>query len=360
MVHPIDASRPWRRLALLRAKLVALVAVLAACGANEPPQPMAPAAPPAPEPLRIAPPAPDDRALRYTVLMMDHPAGSSVVTVHADGSRDATWSYSDRGRGPEQRTRYEVGADGTFVRLDIRGVDYLKLSVEEQFSVTAGAPTWKSDSEHGSAPAGTVALYIPTQGPPELFAAEVRAMLHAPTRAIALLPAGEGRVAPVLERTFAAKGRSVHVTRYEVTGFDYEPDAIWLDDDGELFAQAAAWSSTVREGWEDVVPELVHLQRDAEAARLAALAQTHGHTPPPAGLAIEHARLFDVETKKVTPDATIVVKSDRIVAAGPSGQIKVPPGVEILDAKGKTAIPGLWDMPSTPPRSMACSTWPAA
>ena len=34
----------------------------------------------------------------------------------------------------------------------------------------------------------------------------------------------------------------------------------------------------------------------------------------------------------------------RITAVGPSGRVAVPPGATIVNAAGKTVMPGLWDM----------------
>src|SRR4029453_17183017 len=43
-------------------------------------------------------------------------------------------------------------------------------------------------------------------------------------------------------------------------------------------------------------------------------------------------------------DAVVVVRGDRIVAAGPRGSVSIPEGAGIVDASGKTILPGLWDM----------------
>lgn len=40
---------------------------------------------------------------------------------------------------------------------------------------------------------------------------------------------------------------------------------------------------------------------------------------------------------------SVLVRGDRIVAAGATGQIDVPAGATVIDASGKTLIPGLWD-----------------
>jgi imidazolonepropionase-like amidohydrolase len=43
-------------------------------------------------------------------------------------------------------------------------------------------------------------------------------------------------------------------------------------------------------------------------------------------------------------DSVIVVDGDRIVAAGPRNKVAIPKDATVIDAKGKTILPGLWDM----------------
>ena len=60
--------------------------------------------------------------------------------------------------------------------------------------------------------------------------------------------------------------------------------------------------------------------------------------------AILGARLVDGTGKPAVADSAVVVENGRIVAAGPRASVKVPKDAAIFDAKGKTLLPGLWDM----------------
>ena len=333
----------------MRHALALLPLIAVACGGSPTPAPAAQpnTAPDPPAPLASASaPAGGDRTLRFVVDTMGHVSGSSVVTIHADGSRDATWEFNDRGRGPKQDTHWETAPDGTLTRVDITGVDYLKQAVNEHLRSDGGRLAWSNNAEHGDAAAGTHAFYVPMEGAPDLTGTLVRAALASPDGQLALLPGGTAHVTRAGDLTVQAEGKSMHIVRYDVDGFAFEPFSVWLDDDRELFALPFGWFCTVREGWQGVVQKLVEVQREASAARYAALAKQLAHGPPKAGLAIVHARLFDSEKKRIVPDATIVVRGDRIVAAGPATTTKVPAGVETIDAAGKTALPGLWDMHS--------------
>jgi len=59
---------------------------------------------------------------------------------------------------------------------------------------------------------------------------------------------------------------------------------------------------------------------------------------------IRNGDVFDSERGVVRPRTTIVIEGERIAAVGPADSIKSPAGATIIDATGKTVIPGLWDM----------------
>jgi imidazolonepropionase-like amidohydrolase len=61
-------------------------------------------------------------------------------------------------------------------------------------------------------------------------------------------------------------------------------------------------------------------------------------------LVITHARMIDVVKNSLLPDATIWIENGKIKAVGKSSDIQIPADVFVLDAKGKTILPGLWDM----------------
>ena len=60
-------------------------------------------------------------------------------------------------------------------------------------------------------------------------------------------------------------------------------------------------------------------------------------------IAIVGATLIDGTGGSVVPDSVVVIRGDRIVAAGKRDEVKVPAGAEVVDAKGLTLVPGLID-----------------
>lgn len=65
----------------------------------------------------------------------------------------------------------------------------------------------------------------------------------------------------------------------------------------------------------------------------------------PAGnlIAIVGVRVIDGRGGPPLPDATVVVRGDRIAQVGPRDQIKVPAGAQVVDGAGLSLLPGLID-----------------
>src|SRR5262249_39493187 len=54
--------------------------------------------------------------------------------------------------------------------------------------------------------------------------------------------------------------------------------------------------------------------------------------------------VFEPERLRMSPASTIVISGQRIVQVGPDGSVPIPANAEIIDATGKSVLPGLWDM----------------
>ncbi len=243
--------------------------------------------------------------------------------------------------------RWILGAGGVPLKLEITGTDYLKNPVAERFGIANGRAAWKNSAEDASAalPGGAAAppFYIPLEGAPEATAVLARALLAAPGGRLPLLPVGEASAERLGSVAVKAGGRSRTVEEVSISGLGFTPSPLWLDPDGTFFAFSDGWSTLVREGWEDAMPQLVAAQQAADEKRESALAARLAHRPEK-GLAITGARLFDSASGTSRPGTTVVVVGDKIQAVGPDGSVAIPPGAEVMEARGRTLLPGLWDL----------------
>jgi imidazolonepropionase-like amidohydrolase len=299
------------------------------------------AASPAPASPATAPPA--SAEIRYTLLLAGNHNGLAVTTPLSDHEWRYTFEFNDRGRGPSTVTHAVVDAQGLPVLFETTGHDYYKNPVDEKFERTGGKATWSNASEHGER-AVTGPVFFPSlNGPPQETELLARALLRAPGHRLDLLPEGQQTIEEL--GTLAVKNgrqaKTLHL--YALSGSGFEPSDIWLDEQGVLFASLSGWSGAIREGWEGVLPEVGKAQEARNAERekaLAARLARHPHGP----LVFTHARLLDPAAGTVRPGTTVVVSGDRVTAVGEDGKVAVPGGAEVVDARGRTLMPGLWDM----------------
>lgn len=277
---------------------------------------------------------------RYTVLLAGNRAGTLDVCEQPDGSRVQLFEFNDRGRGPRTRALTAYDARGLPERVEIDGHDYLKNEVDERFTRAAARATWKNKAEQGES--ATSGFYVSYSGPPSEVADLARALLRSSGR-LPLLPEGEARLDERGEQMLKVEGAERHVVHYALGGLGFTPIDVWLEATGPRFVLASRWLSVVPAGWEDALPALLAAQEKDAARRQEEQARRLARRP--AGpLVFRNARVLDVEAGALRPAHTVVVSGDRITAVGPDATTAAPEGAELIDARGRVLMPGLWDM----------------
>jgi imidazolonepropionase-like amidohydrolase len=283
--------------------------------------------------------------LRYTVFLGDlRPAGQATCHVEPGGDSVLTLEVSDRGRGQHLTTRIRFDGAGVPLREHVTGVDYWKNPVDERFERTHGKAVWNSGSEKGEKKIASPAFYITRSGWNLDIGLLAIALLHSPQKRLPLLPEGEARMESAGSARVEARGRARNLSLYAISGLAYTPVYVWMESSGSFFGRYDGYITVVPQGWEDAAPELIKAQAQAVASRQKALAARLSHRPAGA-LVIRGARLFDSAAGAVRPGtSTVVVSGNRIQAVGRDGEVPVPAGAEVVDARGKMLLPGLWDM----------------
>ena len=281
-------------------------------------------------------------ASRSSVLMMGTLAGQQAVWKASDGTLHVFFQFNDRGRGPKTTTLFVLGKNGNPVSEAIKGNDYLKADVDEQFSLDHQTAHWKNRAEQGSKAIDGYGFYVGINGPPEETTLLARAAL-ANGGKIALLPEGEAQVREVSQLDVEASGKKKHLRLYTISGLDFFPHHLWLDEAHEYFAAGQRWFMVIREGWESTQEALLVAQNRVAEARNAELAQKLAHHYNN-GIVFQHANVFDADGARILPNQTVVIAGNRIARVGPSNKDDSPQGALVIDATGKTLIPGLWDM----------------
>ena len=267
--------------------------------------------------------------------------GSQITSVLPDGTIDVRYAYMDRGHGPDLHSRISVGSDGFITSLQTTGVNYSKHSVDETFVDTPSGVHWKNaieNEQHSS----ERRLYVSFAGTPEESAIVVRAILQA-QKALPLWPAGEASAVARETLTLHNGTQRRSVTMFEVSGFSFVPDYVWLDaKDHSLFMLGSEWGAVIVRGWKDALPQLFAAQHDRDTKRGREEARAFAQTSP-AALAVSDVALFDPATATLLPGRTVLMQGDHVVALG-DASLTVPSDARRIDGAGKTLMPGMWDM----------------
>ena len=283
---------------------------------------------------------------RYVVLNHGRPAGEMLV-VSAGDSTVVRYHHYDRQRGLRTETRYrtrngEIVGGETF-QLPLYGpMPSTFPAPVDRFEVTRDSVLWGArDSVRGTRRAGG-SFYRLRSGTLHDQALLARHLLTQPKGTADILPSGSAR-AEIIRDTLLRTPRGATRARLVAVrnGRSTVPSLLWLDERGDPLASQVGWFITVRRGSEELLPALRALEIAFRNREGAAVARRLAPAPVPA-VAIVNGDVFDSERAAMVPRTNVLIRGDRIVAVG--RDIAIPDDARVIDAAGKTVMPGLWDM----------------
>jgi hypothetical protein len=286
--------------------------------------------------VQLMVPPPDAR--RFVIVSAAGEHGRVSLWRGGDGAVNARGSLLLRGFVFESDSSVRLNSNGVPERVTIRGVDP-SGDVGETFTVDNGRARWRTRSDEGEAAFDGRAFYIPAGGLPDGSLAE--ALYRAPDRRLPLLPGGEARLVRLTEATVGEGDLRRTVTAYAIEGLSLSPQPIWLDAEGRYFANVGTLS-LLPEGYAGARAALEAAQEAALAQRSPALARRFGQLPA-TPVAFTNVRLFDSLAGRFVEDQTVVVEGERIRLVGPAASTRPPANARLIDGRGRTLVPGLWD-----------------
>jgi imidazolonepropionase-like amidohydrolase len=283
--------------------------------------------------------APAD-ARHYFIQSTGGKHGDSWRWTAPDGTRMGRESMNLRGQVFELDSSGKPGADGMPLAVAIRGVTP-QGDAAETFTISGGTASWTSPIDAGSASYSVPAFYVSQGGPIDTTAWFLEALLARPDKSLALLPGGRARAARLVDLEVGSGAAKQTIVLWSITGTGTSPLPIWADANNRFFALTVgiAWLPEAYAGEQARIEEA---QAKAMAAQAPGLARSLVKEPP-GPVAFTGVRLFDADQTRFLDDQTVVVDKGVISAVGARDSVKVPAGAEVIDGRGKTLIPGLWD-----------------
>ena len=266
--------------------------------------------------------------------------GDSWSWIAANGNRMGRESMNLRGQVFEVDSDGKAGADGMPWTVAIRGVTP-SGDAAETFTISAGSARWKSPIDAGTARYLAPAFYASQGGPIDLTAWFLETMLAKPDKMLDLLPGGRAHAEKLTDLVVGAGSTKRTITLWSVTGISTSPIPMWADTNNKFFglAMGIAWLPDAYAGEQSRI-------QDAQAKALAAQApgvMKKLVTVPDGPVAFRGVRLFDADAMRFLADQTVIVDHGVIAAVGSRESVTIPAGARVIEGRGRTLIPGLWD-----------------
>ncbi|MBV8239058.1 MAG: amidohydrolase, partial [Sphingomonas sp.] len=287
--------------------------------------------------------------------LMTAPAGarhytfSSIAGKHGDvwswtmpdGRIAYRMSMSLRGWVTETDEVMTLGPDKRPTAIAIRGYTD-QGDATETFDVDAGGVArWKTVIDSGSAPFADK-RYNTYGGPPLAAEREVDALVAAGDKGIDMLPGGHASITIGQPAQIDGPNGAETVKLAFIRGYSFAPLPVWLDKDNRFFGNAGV-ISLLPEGYEKNGPKLKEIQDKATAAMVRDVAHQFLTPANRTPTLVDHVLMFDSVAGKYLPDRAVLIAGGKVAAVAAGGSIKPPAGATVIDGRGKTLSPGLWD-----------------
>jgi imidazolonepropionase-like amidohydrolase len=298
--------------------------------------------------IAVAAPTPKEQLLKppadarhYTISSTAGKHGDIWSWKTADGKTAYRMSMSLRGWITEDDQLITPGTDGRPTAIAIRGFTDSGDAAED-FNVDGnGVAHWKTSVDSGEAP--YAAKRYSTYGGPWLAGEQdVDALVAAGDKGIDLLPNGHAAIS--LGQTVQIDGPQgpKTVKLAYVKGLGFAPQPLWLDGDNHFFGFAGT-ISMLPEGFEKAGPKLKAIQDEATAAMVRDVAHKFLAPANRTPTLVDNVLMFDSVAGKYLPDRAVLIADGKVAEVGAAGSIKAPAGATVIDGRGKTLVPGLWD-----------------
>lgn len=291
---------------------------------------------PVPKEQLLNPPA---DAVHYVVVSDAGKHGDMWRWTLPDGRIAYRHSQSLRGWISEVDQVVKLGGDGLPETMESRGITP-NGDAAETFAIADGKASWKSTADSGTS--DIRGYYFATSGVPLSNGLLIEKLVAAGADGVPLLPSGRASVAvgPSMVVKGPAGPRTVRLAF--VRGILSTPYPVWIDEQNRYFGDAG-WMSVLPAGYESNAKAMRDLQEATTAEQVKDIARSFLNPEAKAPVLFDNVRLFDADKGVFVDNQAVLAADGRIKAIVPAGSMVPPPNTRLIDGRGKTLVPGIWD-----------------
>lgn len=294
---------------------------------------------------------------KFTLHKFEQPIGEETYEIRRDGDSVAVrmdFKFTDRATPVPLAATFRGAPDLTPRAFQIKGKTARPVSIDEAVTINDGKVHFRTRDKNNELPSPTgpfftIAGYAPTTM--QMLMVRYWAMHGSPAQ-LPTLPNGTVRIEPRGQDTIRITGndgaKDQRLDRYTIEGLIWGRETLWFDANRNLVASITTDAEfdhfeAIRDGYESALGDFVGRAGVDGMSALSEISQTIAGSRA-STLAIVGGTLIDGTGAPPVPDAAVVIRNGRIVAAGPRSNVKIPKNANVVDAHGKTILPGLWDM----------------
>jgi imidazolonepropionase-like amidohydrolase len=276
---------------------------------------------------------------------------SYQITKDGDGLSVTTdFKFTDRGTDVPLAATLQSKNDGTPLRFTIKGKNSRLSGLDRAVEVNGDQLRVRDREEWKEGETPEQFFTISGYAPITMQMLMVRYWAsHGSPKELAVFPEGRNLwIEPRGQDKVAFSGKTETLQRYLIEGLIWGREWLWFDAKQNLIAAVTTDAEfdhfeAVRDGYEDGLKTFVAL---AGKDGMGALAQISATIPGSraANIALVGGTLVDGTGRPAVADSVVLVKDGRIVKTGSRNEVEIPKNAQIVDARGRTVLPGLWDM----------------
>ncbi|TVT41353.1 amidohydrolase family protein [Hymenobacter setariae] len=267
---------------------------------------------------------------------------------------DVDFKFVDRGAPVALRAQIAVTPTGAPLRLAVKGQTSRFSSINDTVQLAAGQARIRVDEAVHTEPlAGLsfpVAGYSPGIG--QWLLLRYWQQFGRPA-SLATLPSGTVRIREDGQDTLRYQNRPLRLRRYVLKGLVWGNELLWTDEQDNLICIITNDAEgdkleLLAQPYEALLPALTERAAQhgmrlfrAEMSTSSAVAKK---AAPALLLAVVGGTVVDVVRGRSIPNAVVLLQGGKVLRVGPAVAVPIPKGARVIQAEGKTVLPGLWDM----------------
>lgn len=280
---------------------------------------------------------------KYEIIFGGTDVGDLVVNRSGD-KIEIDFGFSNNGRGASSVETLLLSEDGLPIEWSIKGKTVFGNAVDEHFIAKDGLAKWSASAGEGESKFDHKALYIAQSASPYDLYIYSKALLNTKALGMKTLPGGQLNISEIDHLNLQSTDNTANMsaTVYAVSGISLDPAYIALDNNQQMFAYLSPRFVMIREGFAQHELKLRELAATLNANRFNSIAEKVTHTFDKK-VRINNVRIFDSVNKKLGKLQSVVIDKNKIVAV--EDTITTPVSdEELIDGKGGTLLPGLYEM----------------